>query len=151
VAQPYQPTVGSTLGEGAPRAAAPASSAPDLAQFSQWAFICEASDCRWRGAAEVRDALARRVQQQGSRNVAVVRTGCLSLCGAGPAIVTYPAGEVHLRVEPSDVPDLAQQLAAGAGLARRTVRAPQWYRDQILRRLSYFVDLLKRRAAGGGR
>lgn len=147
MAQPYPPSGGTNVGAGAPAAAA--SSVPAVEQFSHWAFICEASDCRWRGSADVRDALARRIQQQGCRHVAVVRTGCLSLCGAGPAIVTYPAGEVHLRVEPADVPDLAQQLSAGTGLARRTVRAPQWYRDQILRRLAYFVDLLKRRAAAG--
>ena len=119
---------------------------PDLEQFSQWAFICEASDCRYRGSAQVRDALARAVERQGCGNVAVVRTGCLGLCGAGPAVVTYPTGDVYLRVEAGDAPDMVAQLGQGASLRRRLVCAPQWYRDQITRRLGYFVEMLKRRA-----
>ncbi|MBI3972290.1 MAG: (2Fe-2S) ferredoxin domain-containing protein [Chloroflexi bacterium] len=124
---------------------------PDLDQFTHWAFICEASDCRWRGSPAVRNALAEAVQRQGGRRVAVVRTGCLSLCGAGPAVVTYPAGEVHLHVEPADAPEMAAQLAGGSGLKRRLVRAPQWYRDAIVSRLGYMIELLKRRAAARGR
>jgi (2Fe-2S) ferredoxin len=125
----------------------PGAAAPDLDRFTHWAFICESSDCRWRGSALLGDALAQEIQRRGCGSVAVVRTGCLGLCGAGPAVVTYPAGEVHLRVEPADAADLAAHLAAGTGLPRRSVRAPQWYRDQLLARLGYFVQLLKRRAA----
>ena len=51
--------------------------------------------------------------------VHVVRSGCLSLCGAGPAVVTYPAGEVHLRVQPEDAPDLALTLSGGPGAGQR--------------------------------
>ena len=124
-----------------------AAAAPDVNRFQHWAFICEASDCRYRGACEVREALVGEVQRRGCETVAVVRTGCLSLCGAGPALVTYPGGDVHLHVEPHDAPDLAAQLAGGSALQRRAVRAPQWYRDAILGRLGSFVQLLKRRAA----
>ncbi len=101
--------------------------APAVSQteLEQWAFVCEASDCRSRGSSQVRDALVRAVQAGGCPHVAVVRTGCLSLCGAGPAVVTYPNGDVHLRVEQSDAPELAGQLAAGGSLRRRVVRAPQ--------------------------
>jgi (2Fe-2S) ferredoxin len=119
---------------------------PDLDQCDRWAFICEASDCRYRGAVAVRDALAKAVREDGCGNVAVVRTGCLSLCGAGPAVVTYPSVDVHLKVEPGDAPELAVQVAAGAALKRRTVRAPQWYRDRISNQLGYYVRLLRQRA-----
>lgn len=119
----------------------------------QWAFVCEASDCRLRGSIQVRDALARAVQgdagDAGCARVAVVRTGCLSLCGAGPAVVTYPGGDVHLRVEAGDAPELVRRLACGESLARRAVRAPQWYRDQIKSRLGYLVQVLKQRIASG--
>ena len=54
--------------------------APDLEKFTQWVFICEASDCRYRGSPAVRDALARTVEREGRSHVAVVRTGCLGLC-----------------------------------------------------------------------
>ncbi|HEY7062936.1 MAG TPA: (2Fe-2S) ferredoxin domain-containing protein [Chloroflexota bacterium] len=78
-------------------------------------------------------------------NLAIVRSGCLSLCGAGPAVVSYPRGDVHLRVQPADAPELAAQLAAGAPLPRRAVRAPQWYRDRILAQLAYTVRVLQQR------
>ena len=126
---------------------APAHPALDGERFQQWAFVCEASDCRWRGSTQMREALSQAVERGGFHGVAVVRTGCLSLCGAGPVVVTHPAADVHLHVEPGDAPELASQLAAGAPLRRRLVRAPQWYRDHIARRLSYAVELLKRRAA----
>ncbi len=83
----------------------------------------------------------------------VVRSGCLSLCGAGPAVVTYPAGEVHLRVQPEDAPDLALTLSggAGAGQGARRVRAPQWYREHIVARLAYVIQILQRRGAPSAR
>jgi (2Fe-2S) ferredoxin len=117
----------------------------DVEQYTNWAFICEASDCRWRGSQEVREALAAELQRRDCGDVAVVRTGCLSLCGAGPALVTYPKGDVHLRVERGDVPSLAAQLARGEPLRARVVRAPAWYRENILSRLAYFVQLIRRR------
>lgn len=121
-----------------------------LDSVAQWAFVCEASDCRWRGAPAVRDALAVAVAESGRSDMAVVRTGCLSLCGAGPAVVTYPAGDAHLNVEPADAPDFVIQLARGASLRRRAVRAPQWYRDSVLSRLLYMIGLLKQRALDSG-
>ena len=130
----------------------PTATMPSTVQpkHDQWAFVCEASDCRLRGSIQVRDALARAVQgDAGCARVAVVRTGCLSLCGAGPAVVTYPGGDVHLRVEAGDALELARRLASGESFARRAVRAPQWYRERIKSRLGYLVQLLKERVAGG--
>ena len=118
---------------------------PNLDQIDRFAFICESSSCYYQGSPAVREALAKATGDHACPNLAIVRTGCLGLCGAGPAVVSYPAGDVHLRVEPTDAAELAKQLATGAPLARRAVRAPQWYRDQITQRLGYFVQLLKRR------
>ena len=118
---------------------------PNLDHVDRFAFICESSSCYYQGSPAVREALAKAIGDQGCPNLAVVRTGCLGLCGAGPAVVADPAGDVHLHVEPADAGELAKQLAAGVPLARRAVRAPQWYRDRITQRLGYFVQLLKRR------
>jgi (2Fe-2S) ferredoxin len=130
--------------QGAPAQDAPRSAIPD-----QLVFICEASDCRIRGASEVRQALAGALAESGCATVGVVRTGCLSLCGAGPAVVTYPATDVHLHVQPADAKELAAQLAVGAPLQRRRVRVPPWYRDHISSRLAYVVRLLRARATAG--
>ena len=123
---------------------------PDTRRCAHWAFICEASSCRWDGAPAVRDALGAAAQDRAEGDVAVVRTGCLGLCGAGPAMVTYPAGDVYLRVQPGDAPELVAALAEGGSLSRRRVRAPQWYRDRMLDRLRYYVELLRRRSTPTG-
>jgi (2Fe-2S) ferredoxin len=116
-----------------------------------WAFVCESSTCHFQGSAQTREALARAVAERGDPAVHVVRTGCLGLCGAGPAVVTYPAGDVLLRVQPGDAPELAAALAGGTGLGRRLVRAPPWYRERITARLALLVRLLRRRGAAGAR
>jgi (2Fe-2S) ferredoxin len=124
---------------------------PDAADddATQWAFICHASSCRYQGAEAVAVALARALRDsQPATDAAVVRAGCLGLCGAGPAVVTYPGGDVHIRVEQSDAPELAAQLLRGRGLARRSVTVPAWYRQHIVGRLGAYVQLLKRRRSG---
>jgi (2Fe-2S) ferredoxin len=118
---------------------------PTIDGVERFAFVCESSSCYYQGSVAVREALAKATGDQACGNLAIVRTGCLGLCGAGPAVVSYPAGDVHLRVEPTDAAEMAAQLATGAPLARRAVRAPQWYRDRITERLAYFVQILKRR------
>jgi (2Fe-2S) ferredoxin len=131
----------------------------------RWAFVCESSSCRYQGSAQTREALVRALAGQRAASgagrpegapqgqVHVVRSGCLSLCGAGPAVVTYPAGEVHLRVQPEDAPDLALTLSGGpgAGQGARRVRAPQWYREHIVARLAYVIQILQRRGAPSAR
>ncbi|HEX2035365.1 MAG TPA: (2Fe-2S) ferredoxin domain-containing protein [Chloroflexota bacterium] len=116
-------------------------------QAERWAFVCEASSCLYQGAAQTRESLVRAVAEQGDARVHVVRTGCLGLCGAGPAVVTYPAADVLLRVQPADTPHLAVALAGGTAVGPRAVRAPQWYRDRITSRLGYVIQLLRRRWA----
>ena len=120
---------------------------PEAQPEEQWVFVCESSSCQFDGASRTRQALARAVADQGLTNVRVVRSGCLSLCGAGPAAVTYPAGAVHLRVQPEDAAEMAGAVAGGGGLARRVVRAPQWYRERITARLDYLIQYLRRHRA----
>jgi (2Fe-2S) ferredoxin len=125
-------------------AAKEAPASPEARPDEQWVFVCESSSCQFDGASLTRLALARAVADQGLTNVRVVRSGCLSLCGAGPAAVTYPAGAVHLRVQPEDAAEMAGAVATGGGLARRIVRAPQWYRERITARLDYLIQYLRR-------
>jgi NADP-reducing hydrogenase subunit HndC len=132
-------------GDAAPPAAVDAPGATPAPAGEQWVFVCESSSCQYDGSSGTRAALARTVAEQGLGNVRVVRSGCLGLCGAGPAAVTYPAGDVYLRVQPEDAPEMAGAVAAGGGLARRMVRAPKWYRERIVARLDYLIQYLRRR------
>ena len=83
-----------------------------------------------------------------------MRAGCLGLCGAGPAVVTYPRGDVHIRVTPADAPELAASVTGEGTVARPSITVPAWYRQHIVGRLGAYVDLLRRRwaasASSGG-
>ena len=131
-------------GDTATPDAASAPGAPPASPDEQWVFVCESSSCQYDGSSRTRAALTRTVAEQGLGNVRVVRSGCLGLSGAGPAAVTYPAGDVYLRVQPEDAAEMAGAVSGGGGLARRIVRAPQWYRDRIVARLDYLIQYLRR-------
>ena len=82
--------------------------------YDRWIFWCEASSCRFSGAAESRAALVDALRTQGTTSVAVVRSGCLGLCGAGPSAVTYPEGTVYLHADREHAGRLAASLGRGA-------------------------------------
>ncbi len=110
--------------------------------YDRWVFWCEASSCRFSGAAESRAALVAALREQGTTNVAVVRSGCLGLCGAGPNAVTYPEGTVYLHADREHTGRLAASLARGTPDQLLAVKAPSWYREQLVARLGRIVEHL---------
>ena len=117
-------------------------------QPDRWAFVCHSSSCRYRGAESAGQALAREARD-GGVPLTVVRAGCLGLCSSGPAVVTYPDGDVYLNVTAGDARELTSHVGQGRTLARRAIRVPDWYREHIVGRLGAYVQLLRRRASGG--
>lgn len=127
----------------------------------RWAFVCHASSCRYNGAEATATALATAMQDAarsvpqpaadatgqtaGARLAGVARTGCLGVCSNGPAVVTYPACDLHLEVAPSDASEFIAQLAQGKPLRRKAIRLPDWYRTHMQQRLTAFVAVLTRR------
>ncbi len=118
--------------------------------YDRWVFWCEASSCRFSGAAESRAALVAALRAQGTTNVAVVRSGCLGLCGAGPNAVTYPEGTVYLHADREHTGRLATNLARGTPDQLLAVKAPTWYREQLVARLGRIVEHLVRRLRADG-
>jgi (2Fe-2S) ferredoxin len=115
-----------------------------------WAFVCHASSCRYRGAEETTNALAAALRGKGDGQPAagtVVRSGCMGFCSSGPVVATYPTGDVHLQVRPSDAPELASQLTQGRTLRRLAPHVPAWYREYLVKQLGRVVEILKRRVA----
>ena len=121
--------------------------------YDHWVFWCESSSCRFSGAAESRAALVAALRAQGTSNVAVVRSGCLGLCGAGPNAVTYPEGTVYLHADREHADRLAANLARGTPDQLLAVKTPAWYREQLVARLGRIVEHLvsRLRADEGGR
>ena len=110
--------------------------------YDRWIFWCESSSCRFSGAAEPRAALVAALRAQGTSNVAVVRSGCLGLCGAGPNAVTYPEGTVYLHADREHAGRLAANLARGTPDQLLAVKTPAWYREHLVARLGRIVEHL---------
>ena len=117
--------------------------------YDRWIFWCEASSCRFSGSPESRMALVEALRTQGTTNVAVVRSGCLGLCGAGPSAVTYPEGAVYLHAGQEHAVRLAASLADDKPDKVLAVKAPAWYREQLVARLGRVVERLIHRFRTG--
>jgi (2Fe-2S) ferredoxin len=75
-------------------------------------LVCGKSDCWKRGGKEVCQALKKTLQEQGlEQHVAIVKTGCMDRCKAGPNIVVMPSKVRHTRVQPSAVPALVKECS----------------------------------------
>jgi (2Fe-2S) ferredoxin len=80
-------------------------------------LVCSKSDCWKRGGREVCHALQATLQQQGlEQQVAIVKTGCMDRCKAGPNVVIMPAKTRHTRVQPSEVPALVKECSVSKSL-----------------------------------
>jgi len=76
--------------------------------------------CRAFGAVQVRDALAREIEEQGlAREVDLVETGCHGLCAGAPVLAVDPYGFFYQHVRPEDASDIVgTTLKSGAPLER---------------------------------
>jgi (2Fe-2S) ferredoxin len=72
--------------------------------------------CGLQGSEEILRELKRRVGELDLPIlVRVTRTGCLDLCGMGPAVLAYPSGRLYAGVRPEDVDRILQDLLGEEG------------------------------------
>ncbi len=80
-------------------------------------LVCGKSDCWKKGGKEVCHALQEALQEQGlEQRVAIVKTGCMDRCKAGPNVVIMPSKVRHTRVRPSEVPALVKECSGSKSL-----------------------------------
>ncbi len=72
-------------------------------------LVCQNVTCRQQGSEKVLAAL----QQQAPDQVKVEPSGCLGQCGNGPMVLTLPDKTWYHRVQPKDVPRIAEQHLKG--------------------------------------
>jgi (2Fe-2S) ferredoxin len=59
---------------------------------------------------ELVEAFKKELQDRGlNRQMRAQRTGCLDICGLGPALVVYPEGVFYGNVQLSDVTEIVEQ------------------------------------------
>lgn len=77
--------------------------------YDSHVLICKGSDCKKRGAKEVRKALKGELRAAGMNgDVRVDSVECLGLCKHGPNAVVYPGGAWYLGLSEEDVPEIVE-------------------------------------------
>ena len=72
-------------------------------------LICGVAGCLSSGSLKVADRLEQWIQENGmSREVNVIKTGCMGLCAEGPLMVVYPGRVMYTHVQPEDVEEICQ-------------------------------------------
>lgn len=72
-------------------------------------LFCNGSDCKKRGARDVRQAFKEELRSSGiNREIRTDSVDCLGLCKHGPNAIVYPSGTWYLGLIPSDAPEIVE-------------------------------------------
>ena len=78
--------------------------------FRAHVLVCGGTGCSSSGSAELIERFEEQIAKNGlDREVKVVRTGCFSLCEAGPVVIVYPEGTFYSRIRPDDVDEIVSE------------------------------------------
>jgi len=82
--------------------------------YESHVLVCTGSDCKKRGAKEMRKAIKSEVRSEGLLGeVRLDSVGCLGLCKHGPNAIVYdgvePKGTWYLGLEESDATEVVEQ------------------------------------------
>ncbi len=73
-------------------------------------LVCQKSDCRKRGGAQVCQALEQHLRDRGLENqVTIKATGCMKRCKAGPNMIIMPDKTRYSHIEPSEIPQMIDE------------------------------------------
>ena len=77
--------------------------------YESHVFVCNGSDCKKRGAREVRQAFKDELRDNGiNREVRADTVDCLGLCKHGPNVIVYPSGTWYLGLTEHEVPEIVE-------------------------------------------
>jgi (2Fe-2S) ferredoxin len=92
--------------------------------------------CAARGGVELHAKLKRLLKDRGlaETEVRACTSSCLDACWAGPCIAVEPDHYYYGRVQPSDVEEIVQSLAAGTRVERLVLVPDDFVEPAELRR-----------------
>lgn len=77
--------------------------------YGSHVLFCNGSDCKKRGAKEVRQTFKEELRANGmNREVRTDTVDCLGLCKHGPNVVVYPSGTWYLGLTEHEVPEIVE-------------------------------------------
>jgi len=77
--------------------------------------------CGGRGAGPLWQRLSSAIEGRQLPRVAIVATGCLGFCNAGPLMVVYPEGVWYQPQTEQDIDEIVQSHFVEGGLVERLV------------------------------
>jgi bidirectional [NiFe] hydrogenase diaphorase subunit len=93
------------------------------------AYVCEAVSCLSAQSHEVLTGLGEQVVGAGFTDVTVKRVGCLLLCAKGPLVQIPETGQLFSHVQPDDLGEIIEALAAATPDGERGPEAPFFSRQ----------------------
>lgn len=74
-------------------------------------LVCQGTGCISGGGEQILSSLEQEVAQLNlGDSIQIKRTGCHGFCQRGPLVVIEPEGIFYTKVQPDDVPEIAQSL-----------------------------------------
>ncbi len=78
-------------------------------QYRKQVLVCGGTGCTSSGSKKVLKALEDALEENGIKDVLVVRTGCFGLCSLGPIMIVYPEGVFYSQATPEGVKRIVKE------------------------------------------
>ena len=78
-------------------------------QYRKQVLVCGGTGCTSSGSKKVLKALEEALEENGIKDVLVVRTGCFGLCSLGPIMIVYPEGVFYSQATPEGVKRIVKE------------------------------------------
>ncbi len=78
-------------------------------QYRKQVLVCGGTGCTSSGSKKVLKALEEALEENGIKDVLVVRTGCFGLCSLGPIMIVYPEGVFYSQATPEGVQRIVKE------------------------------------------
>ena len=84
-------------------------------QYRKQVLVCGGTGCTSSGSKKVLAALEEALEENGIKDVLVVRTGCFGLCSLGPIMIVYPEGVFYSQATPEGVKRIVKEHLVEGG------------------------------------
>ena len=84
-------------------------------QYRKQVLVCGGTGCTSSGSKKVLKALEEALEENGIKDVLVVRTGCFGLCSLGLIMIVYPEGVFYSQATPEGVKRIVKEHLVEGG------------------------------------
>ena len=105
--------------------------------YRKQVLVCGGTGCTSSGSKKVIKALEEALEENGIKDVLVVRTGCFGLCSLGPIMIVYPEGVFYSQATPEGVKRIVKEhLKEGGSVVKELLYQETVHEDGSIISLS---------------